>query len=141
MGSLRAQLFKAEGSSNDVGCVRVAFREGKVGVGDSKPTAPVPCWVHRSRVGVRHGGRQERGVRSVRVNRASGRALGCSARMVIARERRRRGVDGGWLIGGAGVAGTWGNVEPEGRCLAGSDPDAGTRPGNTGPVQLVPRRR
>ena len=28
MGSLRAQFFKAEGS-NDVGCVEVAFHEGK----------------------------------------------------------------------------------------------------------------
>jgi hypothetical protein len=43
VGPLRAQLFKAEGS-NDVGCVEVAFHEGKVGVRDSRDhgTGPVP---------------------------------------------------------------------------------------------------
>ena len=36
----------------------------------------------------------------------------------------RRGVDGGvWLIGCTGVEGTGGNVDPEGRYLAGSGPD------------------
>ena len=42
MGPLRTQLFKAEGS-NDVGCVQVAFREGRVGVRDSRDhgTGPV----------------------------------------------------------------------------------------------------
>ena len=42
MGPLRARFFKAEGS-NDVGCVEVAFHEGKVGVRDSEDhgTGPV----------------------------------------------------------------------------------------------------
>ena len=42
MGSLRVQFVTAEGSA-DVVCVEVAFREGKVGVGDceSHGTGPV----------------------------------------------------------------------------------------------------
>jgi hypothetical protein len=43
VGPLRAQSVTAEGS-DDVGCVEVTFREGKVGVGDSRDhsTGPVP---------------------------------------------------------------------------------------------------
>lgn len=50
-------------------------------------------------------------------------------------------ADGGaWLIGCTGVEGTWGNVGPEGQCLAGSGPDVGPGRGMAGPVQLVPHR-
>ena len=48
MGPLRGQSFKAEGS-DDVGCVEVAFHEGKAGVRDSRDrgTGPVPGFTAR----------------------------------------------------------------------------------------------